>query len=493
MGTTEHTAKASRFPRLFISADHGGAGKTLFSIGLMSALTRKGLIVQPFKKGPDFIDPMWHAIASGRTSRNLDFFMMADAIRPSFLKHSAGADLSIIEGNKGLFDGISADGSDSSSALARHLEAPVVLVVDTAMMTRGVAPLLLGYLNFERDLNIAGVILNNVAGARHESKLRAAVERYTSIRILGALPRNPDLGVAERYLGLITSDEDEESERRVRTIGDQIQSNVDVEAIIKIAKSAPVPSFHMATPTEPVMAGSTPQKRSGKVVRIGVARDRAFNFYYPENIEALRALGAQIVYFSPIVDTVLPDVDALYIGGGFPEIHASALESNSTLRGEVRSAIEDGMPVYAECGGLIYLSRSVRHGGRLSEMVGALPVHTEMEVRPVGRGYMTLATRVPDRQSPSGRPIWEMPENILINAHEFHHARSRELSDDLHYLYEVQRGFGVDGGRDGIVFRNVLASYAHIHAEAAPWWAEMFVKAVLRCKKADGVRASALA
>lgn len=444
--------------RVVISAPHRSAGKTTVSAGLLSALRKRGLAVQPFKKGPDYIDPMWLSSSAGRQCRNLDFHMMGDEnILRSFGSAAAGADLAVVEGNLGLFDGLDVEGSDSTAGLARLLEAPVILVVDATRMNRGVAPLLLGYAKFEPETQIAGVILNKVASPRHERKLRQAIERYVGLAILGVIPAGPDdMIVTERHLGLIPVKEDPALARKIEVIGAAVAGNADLDGILRIAGTAgELPAV------EPCHRSA---KRPG--VRIGVALDRAFTFYYPENLEALAAEGAELVPFSPLSDTALPEVSALYLGGGFPEVFMDELEANVSMRRSVREWIGRGLPVWAECGGMMYLARSIAWGGRRRRMAGALPLDVEMTRRPMGLGYMTL--------EPTGEARWLDPGGP-VNCHEFHHSRVKNLPPGSRFAWKVLRGAGMADGMDGLIHKNVLASYAHIHYCGAATWARDFV------------------
>jgi cobyrinic acid a,c-diamide synthase len=341
--------------RLLVSATHKSSGKTTVAVGLCAALRARGLEVQPFKKGPDYIDPMWLTSASGRRCRNLDPYLTADAeLRACYRRNAAGADIAIVEGNKGLYDGLALDGSNSNAALARILGLPVVLVVDARGMTRGVAPLLLGYQAFDRDIRIAGVILNNVGGSRHEAKLRVVVEHYTDIPVLGAVPVDPRLAIVERHLGLVPSNEAEDAARRIAEIGTIIGRQVDLDAVLQLAADAPP----VAAPGD---IDDEPAPGAAADVRIGVAQDRAFGFYYADDLDALRAAGAALVRIDTLHDAHLPPIDGLFIGGGFPELFAAELEANVALRTRIRAAIDAGLPVYAECGGLMYLARSLTY------------------------------------------------------------------------------------------------------------------------------------
>ncbi len=455
-------------PRFLVSATHKSSGKTTVSLGLASALTARGLVVQPFKKGPDFIDPMWLSTAAGRACRNLDPYLCDEAeIRASFRLHSVGADVALVEGNKGLYDGLALDGSNSNAAVAKMLGLPVVLVIDARGMTRGIAPLILGYQAFDRDIRIAGVILNNLGGSRHEAKLRLVIEHYTDVAVLGAIHHDPRLAIVERHLGLLPSNESADAARRVSEIGTAIARQVDLDALLAVARAAP-----------PLPAADAPAPLSGSAtdsdIRIGIAQDRAFGFYYADDFDALRAAGATLVRFDTLADAHLPSVDALFIGGGFPELYARELEANVALRGRIRNAIDAGLPVYAECGGLMYLARSLTHEGHTYRMVGAIAADATMRERPVGRGYVQLeeTAAFPWPSSPS--------ESRALRAHEFHYASLENVAPDVRYAYDVKRGYGIDGERDGIVVGNVLASFAHRRSTRHGDWAARFVEFIRR-------------
>jgi len=444
--------------RFLVAAAHRSSGKTTLTLGLCRALARRGLAVQPFKKGPDYIDPMWLSLAAGRACRNLDPHLCErDEIVAGFARHAARADVAIVEGNMGLHDGMSADGHDSSAGLARMLGLPVVLVVDARGMTRGVAPLVLGQQMFDRDVRIAGVVLNRVAGQRHQAKLRDALERALDVPVLGALAEDACIAIDERHLGLVTCGEDAGAVARVDAIAGAIEASVDLDAVLAI-KAPPLPRR--------TLARAEARAPMGSAVRIGVARDAAFGFYYEDDLEALVAAGAAIVPFDTMRDARLPHVDALFIGGGFPEAMAARLAANRSLRAEIRLRIDGGLPVYAQCGGLMYLARAIHWRGERHEMVGAIAADAVMQARPVGRGYMAL-TETDDFPWPGG--------DAPVRAHEFHHSRLVDASPSLRHAYRVVRGFGVDGQHDGVVHRNVLASYAHLRAVGGNDWPRRFV------------------
>ena len=476
--------------RLLISAAHKSSGKTTLSVGLCAALHARGLVVQAFKKGPDFIDPMWLSLASGRDCHNLDFYLMGRAeIQRSFALRSHGTDISLIEGNKGLYDGLSLDGSNSNAALATLLEAPVVLVIDARGMTRGIAPLILGYQAFDRQIRIAGVILNQLGGSRHEAKLRAVIEHYTDVPVLGAVHHDDRLAIVERHLGLMPSNEATEAKRKINLIAALVSATVDLDRLIAISAQTPAPApakFSMEVQAEEPSPRPLPPSGRGDLdkisIKIGVARDAAFAFYYPGDIEALRAAGAELVTIDTLKDARLPEVDALLIGGGFPEVFMEQLEANASLRREIHCAINDGMPAYAECGGLMYLSRSISWHGQRREMVGIIPGDVVMHDRPRGRGYVLL------RETGKGPWPRHQPDSAPaeIRAHEFHYSSLENLAPDIVYAYDVLRGSGVDGVHDGIVYKNLFACYAHMRDLEDNHWTARFVNFVREHRRITG-------
>jgi len=451
--------------RMLISAAHKSSGKTMVSIGLCAALKARGHAVQPFKKGPDYIDPMWLSLAAGHPCRNLDLYLMdAPDVVDTFARHTS--EVNLVEGNKGLYDGLSLDGSNSNAALAKLLDLPVFLVIDARGMTRGIAPLILGYQAFDKDIQIAGVILNQLGGSRHESKLREVIEHYTDVPVVGAIQYDERLSIIERHLGLMPSNESIAASAKVKQIGDAIAEQVDLDKLLTLSQKGQAPV--------PAKACAFPPSVGGKRVRIGIARDRAFGFYYADDLDALEAAGATLVPFDTLNDPHLPEVDALYIGGGFPEACAIELEANTALRSEIRQAIDKGMPVYAECGGMMYLSRSIAFQGRSYEMVGAIPGDVKMHAKPVGRGYVHL------REDPEHPwPRQDSPAT-QIRAHEFHYSSLENLPPDLHFAYHVERGHGITGRRDGLILNNLLASYTHLRTIGSCNWAFRFVAFIRR-------------
>ncbi len=455
----ESEKRGAPMPRVFISAAHKSSGKTTLTLGLCAALHARGHVVQPFKKGPDYIDPLWLGMAAQRPCYNLDFHMMQrNEIEQQFVRAAARARISLIEGNKGLYDGLDLDGSNSNAALAKLLDAPVVLVIDARGMTRGVAPLILGYQAFDPDIRIAGVILNNLGGSRHESKLRAVIEHYTDVEVIGAVQHEASMQIAERHLGLVPANEQDVARARIQHVGERVAAQVDLERLLGIADSAP--ALNVPLPTEM----TEPAER----LRIGIAHDQAFGFYYSEDLDSLRAANVELVDIDTLHGQALPEVDGLIIGGGFPEMFMIELEANTALRTQIRGAIEGGLPTYAECGGLMYLSKSLSWRGEKRQMVGVVPGDTVMHERPVGRGYARL--------QPTGEDRWQ--ETAPIPAHEFHYSSLENLPADSIYAYKVQRGHGIDGQHDGYQQHNLLAGYVHRRGTGAQGWIAPFLNQV---------------
>jgi len=458
--------------RLLISAAHKSSGKTTLTLGLCAALSARGLTIAPYKKGPDYIDPMWLSRASDHDCHNLDFQTMSnDEILAIVEFYSKDADISLIEGNKGLFDGVALDGSNSNAAVAELTNSPVVLVIDTQGMTRGIAPLLLGYQAFNEKIRIAGVILNKVGGPRHEKKLRDVIKQYTNIPVVGAVPRLKELNITERHLGLIPSNEANDTSEVISTIATVIEKHVDLDLLLQIASTAdvlPKSTYQIASHEKPL------------TLKVGIARDVAFGFYYPGDLNAFRNEGVELVEFDTINDANLPEVDALFIGGGFPESWMQELEVNASLRKQIKDAIESGLPVYAECGGLMYLSKSIKWNNKKSQMVGAIPADIIMNERPQGRGYVSLQQ--------TNDALWgKTNKQSDIFAHEFHYSGFANLADleshtDIKYAYEMKRGSGITGQHDGLIYKNLLANYAHLRDTSRYHWVSDFVEFIRQVK-----------
>jgi cobyrinic acid a,c-diamide synthase len=437
----------------------GDSGKTLVTMGLCAAFRARGLAVTAFKKGPDYIDAAWLRIASGSACRNLDTFLHGPELAlESFRRHAAG-DLNLCEGNRGLLDGVDVAGTHSTASLARILEAPVLLVVGASKVTRTVAAGVKGCLALEPGLRIAGVVLNQIGGARHADIARRAVEELTGVPVLGVLPRVRETPMPGRHLGLVPPEEHGHALALRGELARLVGDHVELERVLELARSAP--PMHGLAPDE---------ARPAATVRVGVFSDSAFTFYYPENLEALERAGAELVLISGLADTRLPEVDALYLGGGFPETHAARLAANTGLHAELRAAVEAGLPVHAECGGLIYLARSLRSEAGTHAFAGVLPLDLELCARPEGHGYVELTV---DGANPVFAPGTE------LRGHEFHYTRivGRTVPDGLGTAFALRRGTGCGGGRDGVVHKNVLACYTHLHAVGTPGWAPALVDA----------------
>ena len=460
--------RETEFPRLIIAALRGGSGKTIVSIGIIAALRGRGNSVAPFKKGPDYIDAGWLALAAGRPCYNLDTFLLdADSIRRSFCFHAPSFDVALIEGNRGLYDGIDLDGTTSTAELAKLLRAPVVMCVDCTKTTRTMAAVISGCVRFDSDVSIRGVILNRVAGSRHESILRRSIEHYSGVPVIGAVPKLGRQIFPERHMGLVPTPEHGWAADSIQSIARIAAQHIDLEALMRLAQAAPAVDTVCEKPSR-----DQPQGRATTVeppvARIGILKDSAFQFYYPENIEALQAAGAEIVFISPLREDTLPDVDALYIGGGFPETHAQELAANTGFSRRMRELVEGGFPVYAECGGLMYLGEELVLEGKSFPMAGVLPLSFGLFKRPQGHGYTVVAVEGENPYYPVGAEV---------RGHEFHYSRVLRWSgSESDFVFKMQRGVGIHGDRDGLVHKNVLATYTHIHALGNPGWASALVR-----------------
>ncbi|MBI4880843.1 MAG: cobyrinate a,c-diamide synthase [Planctomycetes bacterium] len=467
LGSAEHSASVPRpgsargARRLVIAGLAGDAGKSLVALGLIGALRRRGLRVAPFKKGPDFIDAAWLGAAAGLPGRNLDTFMMrAERLVSSAAAAANYADVAVVEGNRGLFDGLDARGSHSTAALARLIRAPVLLVIDATKVTRTAAALVLGCRALEPDLALRGVILNRVGTARQEAVIREAIHVECGVPVLGAIPRLEGQLLPGRHLGLVTAPEHPDLQGVLLRLAEAVARYFDLDAVLALAAEAgDLPA------AEP--AAARPERAPIRA-RIGVLRDRAFSFYYPENLEALQAEGAELAFISPLADAELPAIDGLYAGGGFPEVHAAELAANGPLRLALLAAIAAGLPVWAECGGLMYLSEALHEKERCHAMVGALPIAVEQTKRPQGHGYVRA---VVDGANPF------LPEGTELCGHEFHYSRLRSGGGSAPTVLRLERGVGLGGGRDGLRVGSVVAAYTHLHALGAPEWAAGLVSA----------------
>ncbi len=460
-------------PRFMIAAPHGRSGKTVFTLGLLRSLANKGVAVQPFKKGPDYLDTGWHTVAARRESRNLDpYFMDASMMRRVLHNAAAGnmgnspADLVIVEAAMGLYDGSDVAGSSSSAEVAKQLGLPVILVVDCTRMTRSTAALVQGFMNFDKDVNLAGVLLNRVKGKRQERLVRACIEEYCGIPVVGVLPFDKRMDIPDRHLGLTSNTEAEEKDAQLDEIASIVAEHVDFELIKKIAESAP--ELGEKAPETTAYAGSDR-------VKIAVVRDRAFSFYYPENLEALQAAGADLVFCDSMADKALPEgISGLYIGGGFPEVFAADLEANKSFRESVKAFAEAGYPVYAECGGLMYLGNTLHCEEGSFSMCGVLDLSVMMEEARQGHGYAVLEVL-------EGHP-WMQPGTKLVG-HEHHHSHVVDKAESVPLVCANTRGHGIMNRHDDASYKNVVAGYTHLHALASPEWAPAFAEAA---RKAQG-------
>jgi len=498
-------------PRLIIAALRGGSGKTILSIGIIAALRKLNKTIAPFKKGPDYIDAGWLALAADRPCYNLDSFLLSQKDNlQSFLYHSANHSISVIEGNRGLFDGIDLEGSTSTAELAKLLHCPVVLCVDCTKITRTMAAVVMGCSLFDPDVMVKAVILNRVANLRHEKKLRDSIEHYCGVPVLGAIPKLDQQHFPERHLGLVPTPEHDWATDAIEAIANIAEQNLDLKAILKISQQAP----GLKTEDESQKPEARSQKaddrgqgtedgelnaelgmgnaetkdpmpenlsfyRESRIQhpvsrienpcpRIGIIRDSAFQFYYPENIDALSDEGAEVVFVSPLKDRELLDLDALYIGGGFPETHAEKLADNKSFSRQLKALADDGFPIYAECGGLMYLGEKLILEGNTHPMVGILPVAFDFYKKPQGHGYTIVTVE-------GANPYYDV--GTEIRGHEFHYSRvSNWTGAQSDLVFRMKRGVGIHKDRDGIVYKNVLATYTHVHALGTPGWAAALIR-----------------
>ena len=443
-----------------ISAPHKSAGKTTISLGIVASLASRGVSIRSFKKGPDYIDPVWHRLASGSDCYNLDPWLMGrEGCLASFQSNRGieNKSIALVEGNHGLHDGFSLDGSDSSAGLAQMLQAPVLLVVDSRKSNRGIAALVMGMQVMPPKVDIKGVILNQVSSARQADKQKQAIEHYCKVPVLGALPYDKELVIPERHLGLTTVEETVDAVQFIQGAAERVAHYCDMEAIHSLFYEAPPMPMQRISNCAKTLAGRA---------RIGVFRDAAFCFYYPDNLNALRDNGAELVFINALRESSLPDVDALYLGGGFPESFFEVLSANRGLLQEVQERVEAGMPLYAECGGLIYLCRNATYGGKTCSLAGILPFDIGFEDHPAGHGYLDL-------KSTTDSPWFR--KGARIRAHEFHYARPVTPYANCIYQFDVLRGNGITGKSDGVLYKNLFASFAHLHVVGNPGWAETFV------------------
>ncbi len=454
-------------PRVIISGLKGGSGKTIISLALARYFSSLNLKTRVFKKGPDYIDAGWLTRASGYMASNLDpFFMSEEDIKYLFLKKVVGFDLAIIEGNRGLFDGKDIDGSCSTAQLASVLSAPVILVIDCTKMTRTVVALINGCKYFEPEVDIKGVIFNNTGGERHRKILTRCVEKYTDVKVIGALPRFNFSLITERHMGLV-SDKEIEAEKIIDHITENVVSFLDMDLVKQIAESSVPLEFYSKE-------FWFDKKSEYKGVNIGIVKDASLWFYYPENLEALERCGAKLVDVSLLSDKPWPEIHGLYLGGGFPETLAESLAKNEKIKFHILELANKNLPIYAECGGLMYLCKSLIYKEKMYPMVGIFPIDIELCKKPQGHGY----TRVKVIEK---NPFFQLGD--CFTGHEFHYSRCITDNKDMKFCFYMERGVGIGSKRDGLIFKNILACYNHLHIFSNPKWALNFVKAALNFKK----------
>ncbi|GAB6192287.1 cobyrinate a,c-diamide synthase [Desulfocastanea catecholica] len=460
---------------LVVAGLAGGSGKSVVSVGITAALARQGRVVVPFKKGPDYIDAGWLQLAAGRRCYNLDPFLMTrEAILLSFARHSAAAELLIVEGNRGLYDGVDAAGGYSTAELAVTLGLPVLLVVNCTKTTRTVAAMVLGCQHFDSRIDIRGVVLNQIATERQRLLVTESVENYTGIPVLGAIPRLKRDIFPMRHLGMVPHQEYTDSHGALDFLIDLISENVDLDLVEAIMGTVPQPADPVAAAFAAIAVGNKqaePIPARPAKIRIGILQDAAFQFYYSENLEALEKAGGELVLLNALSDSELPQLDGLYIGGGFPETNARELAANTAFRLAVREAAECGLPIYAECGGLMYLGSSIVLDGEEFPLVGVFPIRFGMSTKPQAHGYTIFQV---DQDNPFYRSGTE------VKGHEFRYSKILDWQGTPEQLVlKMVRGHGFINGRDGLTYKNVLALYTHIHADGTPQWADNFVQ---RCR-----------
>jgi len=484
-------------PGLVIAALRGGSGKTIFSVGIISALKNLGQTIVPFKKGPDYIDTGWLALAAGRPCYNLDTFLIKkEIILHSFLSHILPNDIAIIEGNRGLYDGIDLEGTTSTAELAKLLDLPVILCINATKTTRTMAAVVSGCMQFDPAVKIKGVILNRVAGLRHENILRKSIEHFCGVPVIGAVPKLSNQNFPERHMGLVPTPEHSWAKESIDAMSQVALKYLDLEQIKKIACKG---GSRMAEEggLEESLKVETSQDRSQKLrisvhdpgfekqnqkagkdnhaPIIGIIKDSAFQFYYPDNFEALVKEGAELVFISSLTSEDIPQVDAIYIGGGFPETHAKELAENIGFKEQLKAMAENGLPIYAECGGLMYLGEELILKGNSHPMVGVFPVSYSFSKKPKGHGYTIISVV---RENPYFKTGTE------IKGHEFHYSSVLKWrGDDSDLAFSIKRGTGFINKKDGLCYKNVLATYIHIHALGTPAWAKSMVRNAILYKE----------
>jgi len=454
-----------KLSRLVIAGLSGDSGKTLVTLSLLAALRKKALSTSVFKKGPDYIDAAWLSFISGSSCRNLDTYLTDPSeVLNSFVRNAKDSEIAIIEGNRGLFDGKDIYGTHSTAQLAKLLKTSLVLVVNCTKATRTIAAIVKGCQAFDPDLTIAGVVLNNIAGKRHQKIVSDSIEEFCKIPVLGAIPK---LGkdaqlIPGRHLGLTPPTEFASVSQLIKKLEEIADNYLDIDKLISLAEN---------TNSLTTRETSPPPKKA--TVKIGYFHDSVFTFYYPENLEALQNEGAELVPISSLDDKKLPNIDALYIGGGFPETFAEQLAKNRDLMNSVKASAQDDLPIYAECGGLIYLCKSIIWNDNRYEMAGLFPIELVMNKKPVGHGYSEMVIDHPN-------PFYEKGETI--RGHEFHYSGLLGDTKNIDTAASMMTGTGLGNKRDGLIFKNTMACYTHIHAAGNKSWATSMIKAALEFK-----------
>ena len=466
-------------PRLILTGLSGGAGKTNLTLGLARAWVNAGRKVRPFKKGPDYIDAVWLGLAAGSGTSNLDPFLMPEhALKSLFWDGVQGFDLGLVEGNRGLFDGKDVEGSCSTARLAGLLQIPVVLIIDCTKMTRTVAAIVAGCQNFEPGLKLSGVILNRTAGQRHRNILQKSIEAYTDVPVLGALPKIDPDPIPERHMGLVSNREFVGVDETLNFLARIVEESTDLDRLWQVAASAPSVTGRV----EPLWPAARPEPK----VTIGYVNDAALWFYYQENLDALRMAGAELVELSLLSPEAWPEIHGLYLGGGFPEVLAKALSGNAAVLNRIRDLAGAGLPIYAECGGFMYLGKSLAYADKTHSMAGVFEVGTRVCPKPMGLGYVEAEVVLENPFHPKGE---------TLQGHEFHYSECycecpESGPGEGDFCLRMQRGRGIRGNRDGLVFKNTFASYTHIHALGAPWWAPNFTAAAEAFQRKEQVPAA---
>lgn len=468
--------RVKSFPGLVIAGLRGGSGKTIVSLGITSAWAEEKYKVVCFKKGPDYIDAGWLSYAAGIPCYNLDTYLCSEEqVINSYKTHSKDGDIAVVEGNRGLFDAIDTDGKTCTAELAKLLNLPVLLVVDCTKATRTIAAIVMGCMAFDPELNIMGVILNRVAGKRHEGKVKRSIEKFCNIPVLGSIPKLKEEDFPERHMGLITCEEHARSKECLDTFLRVAKENIDLDAIYNICNEQFTTTERSAS-LEPKIRPPIPRNSTIQHPTIGIIKDSAFQFYYPDNIEALIERGAKIEYISPLNQQTIPSgLDAIYMGGGFPETHAKELAANNVFKAALKKLAQKGLPIYAECGGFIYLGRNIEIDQKVYPMTAILPVKFGLSKRPVGHGYTSV--KVVHKN-----PYYK--EGEIIRGHEFRYSTILDIDykpDEM--AFKMERGKGIIDKLDGFCRKNVFATYTHIHALTTPLWAEGLIKKALQYKE----------